>query len=291
MRVWVTGAAGMLGTNVVFVLRKANVHVCASDREVDITDADAVANYLEQIGRPDWIVNCAAWTAVDAAESNEAAAFKLNADGPGVLAVAAARLGARMIHISTDYVFNGQATVPYAPDAAVDPGSVYGKSKLAGEAAIREGLDKHVIIRTAWLYGAHGANFVGTMLRFMREREEIGVVADQHGAPTYTVDLADAILRVVSASSAMAGTWHFTNKGDTTWYGFAQAIQDEAMKAGLFERKCRITPLTTAQYPTPAVRPAYSVLDTTSFEKDWNIDIPHWRSSLHTFIQSLKGSV
>ncbi len=289
MKIWVTGAAGMLGSEVVVALQDANLSVAASDREVDITDAGAISCYLDQKGHPDWIVNCAAWTAVDQAETHEAAAFALNAEGPALLADAAKRCDARMIHLSTDYVFNGKAKEPYLPDSPVAPCSVYGKSKLAGEVAVREGLAAHVIIRTAWLYGRNGPNFVATMLRLMRERDEIGVVADQHGAPTYAADLAAGICRVVLAPSALAGTWHYTNRGQTTWFAFAQAIQEMGIDAGLLDYKCRIQPLATSQYPTSAARPMYSVLDTTSFEKDWDISIPHWRDSLNVYMQAIRG--
>jgi dTDP-4-dehydrorhamnose reductase len=288
MRVWVAGAAGMLGTEVVAALQGRHLDVAASDREVDITDAAAISRYVDSIGRPEWIINCAAWTAVDAAESNESAAFALNADGPGRLADVAARIKARLVHISTDYVFDGKGVAPYLPDAPVAPCSVYGKSKLAGEVAVRKALPEHVIIRTAWLYGAHGPNFVATMLRLMGTREQIGVVADQLGAPTYAADLAHAIGAMLTAQVPLAGTWHFSNQGQTTWYEFACAIQDLGLKAGLLQRPCKVEPLSTAQYPTPATRPAYSVLDTTSFVRDWNVSIPHWRESLERFITVLR---
>ncbi len=288
MRVWVVGAAGMLGSEVVTALRIAGITVAASDREVDITDEKAVTEYLDKASEPDRIVNCAAWTAVDAAEKNEQAAFALNANAPGILAKAAADCGARLLHISTDYVFDGKASQPYRPDDPPAPCSVYGRSKLAGEEAIRNVSTAHVIIRTAWLYGANGPNFVATMLRLMGEREEIGVVADQHGAPTCAVDLAAAIRTIVTAPAVHCGTWHYTNTGQTTWYGFAQAIQEMALSAGLLKNTCRIIPLTTAEYPTAAARPAYSVMDTTTFQRDWNLSIPHWRESLERYITALR---
>ncbi len=284
MRVWVVGAAGMLGSEVVAVLQAAGVEVVASDREVDITDERAVAAHLGVMDTPDWIVNCAAWTAVDAAETHAQAAFTLNAAAPGILAKAAASCGARLLHISTDYVFDGKASSPYAPDAPVDPGSVYGRSKLAGEVAIRKVLPQHVILRTAWLYGHNGPNFVSTMLRLMREREEIGVVADQYGAPTYTGDLAEAIGCILAHPQTHFGTWHYSNKGITTWYEFACAIYDIARSNGILAGECRIVPLTTEQYPTAAARPAYSVLDTGTLEHDWGISIPDWRDSLEKYI-------
>ncbi len=285
MNVWVAGAAGMLGSEVVIALRAdRNTVVTATDREVDLTDAAAVSDHLAAIGTPDWIVNCAAWTAVDAAETNEPAAFALNADAPGILAKAAAERGSRLLHVSTDYVFDGTATKPYPPDAPFGPCSVYGRSKLAGEQAIRGAHRAHVILRTAWLYGQHGPNFVSTMLRLMQERDEISVVADQQGSPTYAVDLAAAIRSIVVHPAPHAGTWHYTNKGQTTWYAFAQAIYDIAQAQGLLTGSCRIVPLTTAQYPTPAARPAYSVLDTDTLERDWGICIPDWKKSLERFI-------
>jgi len=284
MNVWIAGAEGMLGSEVVTALRSAGISVAASDREVDIADEKAVQEYIDTINNPDWIVNCAAWTAVDAAEVNEKAAFALNAAAPGILAKAAAHCGACLLHISTDYVFNGKASVPYAPDAPVDPCSLYGRSKLAGEIAIQEALPQHAIIRTAWLYGKNGPNFVSTMLRLMQERDEIGVVADQYGAPTYAKDLAEAIRNIVTHPERHVGTWHYTNKGMITWHEFACAIYEIARSQGVLTNECKIVPLTTAQYPTAAARPAYSVLDTSTLEHDWGISIPDWRHSLEKFI-------
>lgn len=289
MNVWVTGAAGMLGSEVVASLRNAGLTVTATDREVDITQEQAVAEHLDTIALPAWIINCAAWTAVDAAEYNERDAFALNGRAPKILAQAAARHGARLLHVSTDYVFDGNASVPYTPDAQPAPCSVYGRSKLAGELAIRDMLTQHVIIRTAWLYGHHGSSFVGTMLRLMLERDEISVVADQRGTPTCAADLAAAIGTVVTSSTDLAGTWHYSNKGATNWYEFANTIQEIGLKTDFLDRKCRIVPITTAQYPTQATRPAYSVLDTTSFERDWHVSIQYWRESFERYLRSLQS--
>lgn len=291
MKVWIVGAAGMLGSEVVRTLRSESVCFCATDREVDVTDEKAILAYLDTEGCPDWIVNCAAWTAVDAAEQHQDEAFALNAKAPEHLAKVASKHDARLLHVSTDYVFNGTSSTPYAPDAPVAPCSVYGRSKLAGENAIRECLSRHVIIRTAWLYGENGPNFVSTMLRLMRERDEIGVVADQQGSPTYARDLAKVIGMMVMHPNPHFGTWHYTNKGITTWHAFACAIQDAALKSGLLEGACRVKPLTTDQYPTPATRPHYSVLDTRSLENDWDVKIPDWQQSLADYMDAMGSKV
>jgi len=297
MTVWVTGAAGMLGQEVVRQLSEDHpgdrIIVIATDREIDITSADAVSAFWDTHGKIDWIVNCAAWTAVDAAEEHEEQATLLNVEGPRVLASAAETRGAAMVHISTDYVFSGNGSDPYQPKDPTDPQSVYGRTKCDGEQAVRDALSRHIIIRTAWLYGPAGKNFVETMIRLMNERDEIGVVADQYGLPTYAPDLASAIRTIVRSAGANAswGTFHYTNApvpGEETtgisWHTFAQTIYELARASGAISSTCTINALTTEQYPTPAARPAYSVLDCTETEATTGMERPVWTDSLSRYL-------
>jgi dTDP-4-dehydrorhamnose reductase len=254
LRWLVTGAKGMLGTDLLRVLAEAGVDgVTAADLpELDITDAAAVD---EAVAGHDVVVNVAAWTAVDAAEEREAAAFAVNAVGPSYLARACARHGARMLQVSTDYVFSGDAAEPYAEDVPIAPRSAYGRTKAAGEWAVRAELpDRHWIVRTAWLYGAHGPNFAATMAKLQRERETVDVVDDQRGQPTWTLDLARAMLSLVTAD-APVGTYHGTSSGQATWFDFARLVFE---LAGADPE--RVRPTTSEAFVRPAPRPAYSVL-------------------------------
>lgn len=251
MRWMVTGAKGMLGTDLVGMLERAGHDVVAVDiDELDITDPAAVA----AISGIDVLVNCAAYTAVDAAEEHEGKAFTLNAVGPQLLARAARACGARMVQISTDYVFAGNATSPYAEDEVIAPLSAYGRTKAAGEWAVRSENPDHLIVRTAWLYGAGGACFPKTMARLAAERDSLSVVADQVGQPTWTVDLADLIVRLVDGA-APAGTYHGTSSGEVSWHGFTQAIV-----ATIGKDPAMVAPTTSDDFQRPAPRPAYSVL-------------------------------
>ncbi|MCB0915748.1 MAG: dTDP-4-dehydrorhamnose reductase [Actinobacteria bacterium] len=254
----VVGANGQLGHDLMEVLPAAGHEAVGMDLpEIDITDTDSVAAALDsELGPFDVVVNAAAYTAVDAAESDEATALKVNGDGPAVLAAAvAARPGMRLVQVSTDYVFDGTATEPYAEDAPMAPASAYGRTKAAGETVVLEALpDRGYVVRTAWLYGANGANFVKTMLRLADQRETLAVVDDQRGQPTWSRDLAVAIEALVS-SGAPAGVYHGTSSGETTWFGFTREI---FRLAGLDPE--RVEPTTTEAFPRPAPRPAYSVL-------------------------------
>jgi len=248
----VTGAAGMLGTDLVAVLRGRGHDVVGIDRDsVDITDPEACVGLADHF---DVVVNCAAFTAVDAAESDEPAAFAVNAVGAANLARAAHRSGARMVQISTDYVFDGTAVAPYAETAPLVPRSAYGRTKAAGEWAVRAECPDHLVVRTAWLYGANGSCFPSTILRVVRERGGADVLVDQVGQPTWTVDLADLVERLVRAG-APAGTYHGTSSGQTSWHGFARAA---VAAAGLDPALVRET--TSESFVRPAPRPAYSVL-------------------------------
>jgi dTDP-4-dehydrorhamnose reductase len=282
----VTGAGGQLGHDLLEQVR-AGRDVFArglTRRDLDITDAFAVQDMVlgwERIVRSDnpdhrlVVVNCAAYTAVDAAETDEETAYAVNAAAPALLATACDKVGARLIHVSTDYVFPGDATRPYDVDDETGPKSAYGRTKLAGELAVREILpaSSHVV-RTAWVYGATGANFVKTMVRLERERETLTVVDDQRGSPTWSRDLAQGLL-ALAMSDAPAGTLHATNGGETTWHGFTQAIFEE-----LGADPARVLPTTTDAFPRPAPRPAYSVLSPRAWQDAGLPPLPGWREAL-----------
>jgi dTDP-4-dehydrorhamnose reductase len=271
-RVLVTGAGGMLALDLVRALRDAGHAVTALGRpDLDITDP---ALCRAGVTGHDLVVNAAAFTAVDDAETNEAAAFAVNAVGPANLARAAHATGARLVQVSTDYVFDGFATEPYTEDHPVAPRSAYGRTKAAGEWAVRAHCPDSWVLRTAWLYGAGGPNFVSTMQRLAGERETLSVVDDQHGQPTSTVDLSDLVVRLVEAD-APAGTYHATATGETTWHGFARAVFEHE---GLDPE--RVQPTTTEAFPRPAPRPAWSVLGHASLEAAGVAPIGDWRTGL-----------
>ena len=286
----VTGAAGMLGRDLTALLSARGDEFAAFTRaDLDITDAVAVTAALSS-AKPDVVVNCAAWTAVDAAEEHEAAALAVNGDGAANLAAACAAAGARLVHPSTDYVFDGHATEPYAEDAPAGPAGAYGRTKLAGELAVRAALpDGAYVVRTAWLYGAHGKNFVKTMLRLAAGGVSPGVVADQHGQPTWTADVAAQVCALVDADAA-PGVYHATSSGQTTWYGFAAEIFALAQDHGHNQDQDRRDeeravlapkPVTTAAYPTRAVRPACSVLGHAAWRAAGIEPIGDWKDALH----------
>ncbi len=271
----ITGSRGQLGTDL--QLQLDGEQVLAVDLpELDITDSSAVDAAVAEF-RPDVLINAAAYTAVDPAEKNEELAYAVNATAPGVLAAALARHGGRLIHVSTDYVFSGDADRPYDVDDPTGPRSAYGRTKLAGELAVRELLpDASHVVRTAWVYGVGGANFVKTMARLERERETVNVVDDQRGSPTWSADLAGGLIGLASAAQPVPpGTLHCTNSGDTTWCGFARAIFEE-----LGADPARVLPISTDAYPLPAPRPAYSVLSDRAWRAAGLPEMPHWRQAL-----------
>ncbi|MGQ3031182.1 MAG: dTDP-4-dehydrorhamnose reductase, partial [Ferrovibrionaceae bacterium] len=237
--------------------------------------------------KPGVVVNAAAYTAVDKAESDADQAFLVNRDGPAALARAAAAVGAPLIHVSTDYVFDGTKDGAYTEDDPVAPVSVYGRSKEAGERAVREAAERHVILRTAWVYSPFGNNFVKTMLRLGAEREELRVVADQRGCPTAAADIAAAIVRLAGADHGW-GTYHYSGAGPTTWHGFAEAIFAGAAARGA-KVPARVTAIGTADYPTPAVRPANSVLDCSRIDRVHGIVARNWREALEDCLDALIG--
>ena len=274
MKILVVGAAGMLGTDLVAACAEAGHDVVGMDLPaIDITDEKSVAAALGE-HRPDVVANCAAYTNVDGAEEHEDAAGRINAFGAGVLAAGAAQAGAKVVYISTDYVFDGRQESAYVESDPTGPQTAYGRTKLAGEEATAAANPDHLIARTAWLFGAAGPNFVETMLRLGRERGALSVVHDQVGSPTWTVHLAAGLLAALERGTT--GIAHMTGGGRCSWYEFAVEIFREA---GL---SVDVTPVTTAEFPRPAPRPAYSVLDT---ERQPPIDLPPWQEGLHSYLR------
>lgn len=271
----VTGANGQLGNEMrrVAAMDAGRVYLFTDVAELDICDEEAVERFVVE-NTIDCIVNCAAYTNVNKAEEDAVLCDKLNHLAPANLARVAARHGAALIHVSTDYVFNGEHYVPYKEDDATSPNSVYGSTKLAGEKAIQALCPQTVIIRTAWLYSTFGNNFVKTMLRLGRERSELGVVFDQIGTPTYAYDLACAIQCILS-KGVVPGIYHYSNEGVCSWYDFTKAIFS---LGGI--TTCELKPLHTDEYPTPAARPHFSVLDKTKIKQTYGVEVPYWMDSL-----------
>ena len=277
----ITGAAGQLGSDVVDVLRAYGEEVAAYDRKgLDITDRVMVRATVQMV-EPSIVVNCAAYTAVDDAEANEDRALEINAHGPAILAEECARTGARLIQVSTDYVFAGEAHAPYDEKTRPAPRTAYGRTKAAGEQAVlTSGADAHVV-RTAWLYGQVGANFVKTMAPLAQTRETVSVVDDQIGTPTWTLHLARALV-ALGIADVPSGIWHCTNAGEASWYVFARAIFAEL---GL--DPARVQPTTSEDFVRPAPRPAYSVLATEKWSRAGLPELPHWRDALHEAFETL----
>ena len=246
---------------------------------LDLAELDAIAPLFQRVV-PDIVVNATAHTAVDRAEDESELAFRINAEAPGRIARACAMSGATLLHYSTDYVFDGSGTRPYREDDATAPLGVYGASKLAGEREIAVSGTRYLILRTAWVYATHGANFLRTMLRVGAERDELRVVADQIGSPTPAWLIADVSAQILRQGVAEPGVRHLVAGGETTWHGFAEAIFESAFERGLIARRPTVHPITTADYPTRARRPAYSVLDTTRLRRDYGLDLPDWRPAL-----------
>jgi dTDP-4-dehydrorhamnose reductase len=282
----VVGANGQLGSDLIEAVRTGKDVFARglTRKDLDVTDAFGVQDMVvgwERIVRSDSpdhrlvVVNCSAYTAVDAAETDEENAFAVNAAGPALLATSCAKVGARLIHVSTDYVFSGDASTPYDVDDGTGPKSAYGRTKLAGELAVREILpDASHVVRTAWVYGAAGQNFVKTMARLERERDTVSVVDDQRGSPTWSRDLATGLL-ALAGSDVPAGTLHATNRGETTWHGFTKAIFEE-----LGADPERVLPTTSEAFPRPAPRPAYSVLSARAWDEAGLPPLPEWRTAL-----------
>ena len=283
MNILVTGANGQLGNEMQVLARENLQHTYffTDVQELDICDEQAVYAYVSE-HKIDIIVNCAAYTAVDKAEDNVELCDKLNNIAPGYLARAAQANGAAMIQVSTDYVFDGTAHIPYTEEEPTCPASVYGSTKLAGEQNVMDHCEKARVIRTAWLYSIYGNNFVKTMIRLGQERDSLGVIFDQIGTPTYANDLAQAIFAAIN-KSVVRGIYHFSDEGVCSWYDFTVAIHRLAGIAS-----CKVKPLHTADYPAKAPRPHYSVLDKTKIKDTFGIEIPHWEESLKRCINQLR---
>lgn len=286
MRVLLTGAGGQVG-QAIRSLKPAGMLVTAlTHADLDITNADRVRDAVGT-HRPQWIINAAAFTAVDAAESERDAAHALNATAVSYLARAANSQHGRLVQLSTDFVFDGRSSVPYEPESDTLPLNVYGASKLAGEQnALRESEDS-IVVRTSWVYAAHGTNFVRTMLRLMALQPEVRVVCDQVGSPTWATGLARALWRLIDRA-APAGIYHWCDAGITSWYDFAVAIQEEALLRGLLgQQRSQILPVRTTEYPTAARRPAYSALDASRMRTMTDLPVTHWRVHLRTMLDEL----
>jgi dTDP-4-dehydrorhamnose reductase len=282
------GAGGQLGQEIVARVPASGIDVVARARaQIDIADSASIDAAFRD-ARPDVVVNTAAYTKVDKAESERDEAFRVNATGAGLVAAACAAADIPLIHISTDYVFDGTKPTPYVESDPTAPLGVYGASKLAGEEAVRASHKKHVILRTSWVYGTYGANFLKTVLRLAGERSELRIVADQRGSPTSTRDLADAILALTPrlvAGGGHWGTYHFTGVGETTWCQFADEIL-KAREAWVGKRPA-LTPIATAEYPTPARRPANSVLDNGLFRTTFQVSARPWQQSVKDAVDAL----
>lgn len=278
----ITGGHGQLGSELKALLQQhPEFRFVATDKEdLSIDDAAAVEAWFAA-HKPAYCINAAAYTAVDKAETDTELAYLINATATGILAAACKKHGARFVHVSTDYVFDGNSSEPYTEDHPTDPINAYGASKERGEELCMEENAESIIIRTAWVYSSYGNNFVKTMQRLMKERDSLNVVSDQIGAPTYAADLAAAIIQIISNGLWVAGIYHYSNQGRISWYDFAVAIRD---LSGL---QCEVHPIPSSQYPTPAKRPAFSLLNTAKIRSTYGIEIPEWQQSLQRCIDLL----
>ncbi|HAJ92391.1 MAG TPA: dTDP-4-dehydrorhamnose reductase [Gammaproteobacteria bacterium] len=285
MRLLVTGATGQLGSELARKLTGLGHEVFAPDPDdLDLLDPVRVAATIRE-QRWDWVINCAAYTAVDKAESAAEQAFVINRDCPGEMARSVAGYGGRMLQVSTDFIFSGDQRCPYTETDIPKPLGVYGRSKLEGEQVVLEMLPDATVLRTAWVYGVYGHNFVKTMLRVAAEGRPLRVVNDQMGTPTWTADIVMAIVALVEQQAG--GTYHFTAAGQASWYGFASAILEDAARIGFPVNTDAVVPILTSEYPTPARRPAYSVLDTRKIEPLLPSPPPEWRDSLNNMLKEL----
>ena len=314
--VWVIGNKGMLGQEITKQLEEKSIVWVGSDSEVDITNPAALDDFAESHDRSanrtgntaakgyvpqkiTWVINCAAYTKVDDAEENQETAQRLNAQGALNIARATRKIGAKLIHISTDYVFDGRTNMPYKEDAAKAPLSVYGRTKSEGEDLIQKEMTQYYILRTSWLYGFDGKNFVYSMTNLMNQNQNLKVVNDQKGCPTRAVDLASVIIKIIETSanatrlfgknSALPyGLYNFSNMGETTWYDFARQIYELGKKYKRISNDCVVDPCTSAEYPTRALRPFYSVMSKDKILSAMKIKIPRWEDSLEKFMISTR---
>ncbi|MCF0042537.1 dTDP-4-dehydrorhamnose reductase [Dyadobacter fanqingshengii] len=282
MKIVVLGASGQLGSCLKKVAAEKNITEISfpSEQDGNILD-EGLLDKLFSAEKPSFVINCAAYTAVDKAEDEQEICRKVNRDGAAYIAKACAAHGATLVHISTDFVFKGNVTGLLTETDSAEPENIYGLTKLEGEIAIAEILPEHFTLRTSWLYSEYGNNFVKTMLRLGKERDQLGVIVDQVGSPTYAIDLAGAILDIIASDSKEYGIYHYSNEGVTSWYDFAKAVFD------ISETTVRLIPVKTSEYVTKAVRPAYSVMDKTKIKTAFGIQIPYWRDSLAECLQRL----
>jgi dTDP-4-dehydrorhamnose reductase len=285
MKALIFGAGGQVGRALVDTAPAGCELVALTHAQCDVTNSDAVIRAVSEAA-PDLVFNAAAYTAVDKAETDQDAAAALNGAAAGSMAAASKAAGARFVHISTDFVFNGANGTPYGPEDPTDPQSVYGRTKLHGEQAAAASDPAALIVRTAWVHAAQGANFIRTMLRLMSERDRLTIVADQIGTPTYAPSLARALWSL--AGSGAHGMHHFTDAGVASWYDFAVAIHEEATALGLLQRPVAIVPIPSADYPTPARRPSFSVLDKSATWAALGTPAPHWRVNLRLCLEEIR---
>lgn len=299
MSLLVFGGTGQLGRELLRALAPLGPIVAATrsgkladGSSCELADFDAPDSLPALLDRlqPSVVINAAAYTAVDRAEQEPEAAFRANTQAPGIIARWCAANGVPMVHYSTDYVFNGQGKAPYVEEDATAPLGVYGASKRDGEDAVRAAGGRHLIFRTAWVYASHGSNFLRTMLRMGADRDELRVVADQMGTPTSAALIADVTALTLQHPGQLSGTWHLTASGQTSWHGFAEAIFAEAVSAGLLAKVPAVQAISGAEYPTPAKRPAWSVLDSRRLQRDFGIDLPAWQEGLRQVIGEIANA-
>ena len=288
MKILITGAQGQVGKELVSIATNKDYNVIAAGRvELDVTQLKSVEEYIAS-KTPDIIINAAAYTAVDKAEEESDSAYAINRDGAGNLAAVCTKLNIPLLHISTDYVFDGSSTKPYSKTDTVSPLGVYGLSKWQGEEAIRNQLDAYIILRVAWVFGAQGNNFVKTMLRLAKDRDELNVVADQFGGPTPAKQIAETLITLVDRfkkeKTLQWGTYHYCGSEKTSWYDLAKEIFKQAYEKGILKKEMKVNPITTEQYPTPAKRPKNSMMDCSKIKNTFGIDMPNWKKSLNDVI-------
>jgi len=284
--IWLIGHKGMLGSKVLHYLNATGQPSMQSDIEVDITSPQALSEFVRN-KKIDWIINCSAYTAVDQAEFESELAYKINGEGVLNIASIAKSIGAKLIHISTDYVFDGNKKTPYVETDPTNPINVYGASKLEGDLNLMNTMERYFIVRTSWLYGENGKNYVTSMLNYFNERRQLSIVNDQHGCPTYTEDLAQFILRIITMNSVDYGIYHFSNESETTWYLFTLKILEFAKKFSLVSNTFEIQPTTTDQYPTKATRPKYTVFSKEKVKTVFNFEIRSWEDALEEYISKM----
>lgn len=285
--VWLIGCKGMLGTEIARQLKNSNIDYIGTDIDVDITKLEVLEDFANKNPKIDWIINCSAYTAVDKAEDDKDFANLLNNIGPKNISSVAKKINAKMIHISTDYVFDGTGTTPYTEDMDVKPIGVYGQTKADGEKSVIDSGCEYYIFRTAWLYGYDGKNFVYTMLKLMESKQELSVVSDQKGTPTFAGDLANCVIKTITSKNQIpCGIYHCTDLGEITWYDFACEIYKQGKATGKLSGECKINPCSTDEFPTKAKRPAYSVLSKEKIQQALGIALPMWNESLNVFMNS-----